>query len=36
MLSTIILMKTIQSFIEKHNGNYTQEIEKFVNTFNCK
>ena len=36
MLSTIILMKTIQSFIEKHNGNYTQEIVKFVNTFNCK
>jgi hypothetical protein len=29
-------MKTIQSFIEKHNGNYTQEIEKSVNTFNGK
>tara|TARA_B100000809_G_C14977250_1_gene473167 strand:+ start:380 stop:910 length:531 start_codon:yes stop_codon:yes gene_type:complete len=25
-------MKTIQSFIEKHNGNYTQEVEKSVNT----
>ena len=25
-------MNTIQSFIEKYNGNYTQEVEKSVNT----